>query len=97
MPKTFVRFSNSTDAQKIPSTGDILTTNIHFFGYQSFSANKPVNNLAPVYFGINSGELPFIVQTGQVFNYYTADKKPVSLNEFWVQGSGSEGVYIVYQ
>lgn len=78
-------------------TGDsTLFKHLTVFGYKGFTASGvPLNNSAPVYLGLASGESPFAIATGASLSY-NVQPNSLSLSNLWLQGAGSnDGAYII--
>lgn len=69
-----------------------------FFGIKNFSTSGyPTNNAGPIYIGRNSGEFPITISTGGYLNYnLTPPRQKENLNNFWIQGTASDALYVIY-
>ncbi len=85
----------STAPQRLTSAEQgVFFTSATFFGYKSFTPSGfPINNTQPVYFGISSAQLPFIVTTGS--KVVCDGGRRDSLANYYFQGVSGDGVYVL--
>ena len=89
---------NSTTVQEQFTGVNTLFREANFYGYSGFTASgSPINNKQTVYFGFNSGALPFSVAPGASFTYdlYTVQERE-SLENLWFMGVALDGLYVVW-
>ena len=91
----FTQISGNSPQRLTQDERNSFFKTVVFFGYSGFSTGIPLLNLNPVYIGLESGKLPFILNTGSYVNLTLTDKQRDNLSRFWFNGTSGEGLTVI--
>lgn len=67
-----------------------------FYGYSGFAGGLPLANSGTLYIGTNTGQLFMQVFSNDYLSWSAPDRIKESLNNFYVQGTVGDALYISY-
>ncbi len=77
-------------------TGNVARfQNATFFPIRSFTSGVPAASIQAVYVGFNSGQLPYVLTSGQSLTITAPEKVQDSLNNMYYSANSGDGLFVV--